>query len=294
MTLALSTRWFGARPTDAPRLLEVLRTLDVRACFLAPSLRGPAPAALDRTLRPAGARVVGVSADSTADEPSSFTSRDPQARGRALAAARTAAALGKAVGGRHVVLDLGRFDLERAREREAELFGALREDGPTDAVREQASGIAAAVDRRLEPALDGLCRLLFDLCRAEPELRFAVRTPGGPFDVASARALGLILDEVREQNLGYWHDVGAAHRHAQLGLSASQAWFGEFGSRTFGAFVHDAAGADTGLPPGAGEIEFRHVAEGLPSGIPVVVDVDGRFPLAELRLAVSYLRSVGF
>ncbi|MFG0316762.1 MAG: hypothetical protein ACF8XB_05775 [Planctomycetota bacterium JB042] len=294
MPLALSTRWLGARPASPERLLEVLRALDVRACFVGSGARTPEPDPLDRTLRPAGAKVVGVAAEAFGEVEAGFASRAPEAIGRTVGAARAAAGLGKRLGARHVVLRLGRFELERAKEREGELLAALRRDGPTEAAREQAAAAAAAVDRRLEPVLERACRLLFDLCRAEPEIRFAVVTPAGPFELASRRALSLLFDEVRERNLGYWHDVGAAHLAHQLGLAAPHEWLGDLGARTFGATLQDAAGADLGLPPGAGEVDFRAAHEALPSGVPAVLEVDGRFPLAELKLATSYVRSLGF
>ncbi len=297
MTLALSTRWLGVSPFSVERLLEVLRTTNLRACALAPGSPGPTPDELERALRPAGVRVVAIEPGfaSRGDDPArarrhGFLAARSDERAAAFASARAAAHAGRAVGARHVVLRLGEVDLDGVQEREAKVWAAVREAGYSENARSHAAALAADVDRRAERLLDDFCRALFELCRTEPEARFAIATPEGPAGFPTLRVLPQLLDELHEPNLGYWHDVGHAARLERLGLAPAGAWLGEHGARTFGASVHDVAGADLHVPPGAGEVDFVPVRDGLPSGVPRVLEIDSRFPLTEVRLAGSFVR----
>jgi sugar phosphate isomerase/epimerase len=274
----------------------------VRACALAPGPPSPAPEALAAVLRPAGARVVAVEASpwSGAGDPgqdhggASLVSVDRDPRARAVEAARRAAAVGRVVGARDVVLRLGDVDVPDRRRREQKLLARLREEGPSDALRAEAAAAAADADARAEACLDRACRVLFELRRVEPETRFAVATPASPFGFPSLRALPLLLDDLRDAQVGYWHDSGAARLLELLGLSPPLAFAGEAAERTFGASFHDVAGTETHLPPGAGEIDFKALRDALPSGVAAVLDVDARFPLTEVKLAAALLESLRF
>ncbi|MBI4878127.1 MAG: hypothetical protein HY812_00495 [Planctomycetes bacterium] len=295
--MALSTLWLGMRAVTAAQVLGAMREIELRQCALSrfTSLRDPER--LLPTLRPAGARVVALEAGmpggaGPGGEPA-LVSPEAVTSGRALEEVARAAALAKAAGARHVALRLGDLDLKRAREREDELWAKVRTEGVSEALQGEAAAIARLADRQSDSYIDRACRLLFAACRAEPDVRFAIATPASLAGFPNQRVLALILGEVPLCNLGYWHDSGAAWRLEVLGVSPAGSWAGEHSERTFGAALSDAAGAETNLPPGAGALDFRQLAESLPSGVPLVLEVDSRYSAAEVKLAVSYLHSAG-
>lgn len=259
-------------------------------------LPGPAPEGIAPVLGPAGARVVAVDAPEQPAEGSliNVPKEDPGSVGAGMDQVLRSVALARTLGARHVVLRLGQLDLFRARERNEEVWAALREAGPGDDVRQQAARIAEEVERRIDPLLDGLCRTLFQICRAEPELRFGIATPESLFAAPTFRTLPMILDELKERNLGYWHDAGAAAATEMLGLAPQQGWAGENAGRITGVALHDLAGAERNLPPGAGEVDFRVLRESLPGGAVSVLEIDSRFAAEEVRLAASYLEGIGY
>ncbi len=297
MSLALSTLWLGDRSVTAVQVLAAMREIGLRECALSRFTSLKDPERLLPTLRPAGAHVLALEAGSPESagpggEPS-LVAPQAVASGRALKEMARAAALARTAGARHVVLRFGDLDFQQAREREDELWAKVRTQGMSEALRQEAAAIARLVDRHSDAFLDRACRLLFAACRAEPEVRFAIATPASLAGFPNQRVLSLILGDVRAQNLGYWHDTAAAWRLEAAGVSPAGIWAGEHAARTFGAALHDAAGAETNLPPGAGEVDFRQVADSLPRGVPLVLEVDSRFPAAEVKLAVAYLRSAG-
>ncbi len=301
MSIALSTRWLDLRARSADSILEALRALDVRGYALARGLPAPDPAAIDGVLKPAGASAVAVEAGATAhgdaaadDGVGSAISPDANERAVAMLALRRAVQLAKDAACPLVIVRLGDAKVLRARERDMEIRALVRANGATAEAKTAAASAQQDVRRHLEPYLERTCRVLFDLCRAEPEMTFAVATPSSPFGLIPFGVLPLVFSELRGKRVGYWHDSGAARMQEQLDLAPPDAWAGEHAPHAVGASLHDVAGGEAFLPPGSGEIDFRRLRDALPSGIPCVVEAQPRFQLRELRHAVSLLRTSGY
>ncbi|MFH0946230.1 MAG: TIM barrel protein [Planctomycetota bacterium] len=293
MTLSLSTRWMGSQRFGAGQLLSRLKQSGLRQAALLTGNPHPDADELLRVLKPAGARVQAVLTRTPAAG-SGLVSPDADERARALEVAFAAIRVARTLGTRHVVLDPGCLQMERTRERQDELWAALRKEGPSERVLKEAASVSREVERRIGPCLEPACRTLFELCRTEREICFSVRTPGSLFGFPSFRAMPLLLDELREPNFGYWHDVGAAHLQEVLGVAPLNGWGGENAARCRGANLHDVVGTEIHLPPGAGEVDFGAVRDALPGGAVCVLDIDSRFNAKEVLLAVSFLEGRGF
>ncbi len=301
MSIALSTRWLDLRAGSADAALEALRALDIRALSLARGLPAPPAAAIDSILKPAGVRVAAVEAGATAhgdaaadDGVGSPISPDATERAGAIAAIRRAIDVAKRAGCSLVVLRLGDVKIAQARERDAEIRSALRAHGATAETKTLAAAARRDVERHTEPYAERTCRFVFELCRAEPEMRFALATPSSAFGFPSFRALPLVLAELKGRPVGYWHDSGAARVQETLELAPPDAWGGDHAAHTLGAALHDVAGGEMFLPPGSGEIDFKRLRDLLPTGIPSVLEIHPRFSLRELHLAASLVRTCGY
>ena len=289
----------GNRPYGADDLLRGLRSTGLRRASLMTGRGHPSAEALNAALKPAGARidtVLGrsIGADDDRTEGPSLVSPNADERALALQAVGGAVALACKLGARHIVLELGRLKLERTRERQDEIWARLRIEGPSESLRSDVAAMAREVDRVIGPYLEPACRTLFEICRSEPGIRFSIVTPASVFGFPTFQSLPVLLAELREPNLGYWHDVSAAHVLERLELAPPNGWGGENAARCFGVSLHDVVGAEIHLPPGAGEVDFRAARDSVPAGAPGVLEVDGRFPADEVTLAVSYLNSKGF
>lgn len=295
MPIALSSRCLGRKPIAADALLAALRAVDLRDCAVsrcAPLADAVAAATL---LQPAGARTVAVEMTEGPDGAlPALVAPLPAERTAALALVAGAVASAKALGARHVVLRLGELGLPTLRQREQELRARLRLEGSTPEVLAAAAPLLREIDARSEPYLERACRILFEICRAEPDVRFAIATPDSLLGFPNFKVLGLLFSELKGRNVGYWHDAAAARDQERAGAAPPRAWAGDFGERAYGASLADVQGAERGLPPGAGEIDFRLLRESLPRGIPAVLDVEHGVPAGELRLAVALLRSLGY
>ncbi len=298
MTLALSTRYLGRRPFSASSLLSMMRKVGVRDCGLSDAVPQPAADELVSLLQPAGSRVVAVETrfaiEKDGDAAPSLLAANRETVGAARRAILRAAAMAKAVRSPIVVLHLGEHALERGKDRDAELRGRLTAHGVDAETERLGKALAHDIEKRLEPDLERACRNLFDLCVAEPEIRFAIATPDSFAGFPNLRALGLLLDELKGRGVGYWHDAGVARLHEKAGLAAKDQFAGDHASRIVGVSLHDIAGVDTHLPPGSGEIDFKALRDVLPSRVPFVMEVDSRFAPREVELAAELLRSAGY
>lgn len=259
----------------------------------------PSAEQLTAVLKPAGARIDVILARSAGaeedrQESASLLSRNPEERGLALQAAGAAVALARRLGARNIVLKPGRVDLPRTHERQEEIWARLRSEGPTSELRSEVAAMAREVERSIAPDLESACRALFQICRSEPAIRFSIATPFSVFGFPSFKALPLVLQELKEPNLGYWHDVGAAHLQEVLALAPQNGWGGENAARCFGVSLQDVVSTETHLPPGAGEVDFQAARDVVPAGAPGVLEIESRFPAPDVSLAVSFLASKGF
>lgn len=277
----------------------------------------PGSADLERVLKPVNSRLVALEFRFEAHREDVREERDDGFRnlggvaasnpgvpsllasgGHALEAAKSmvgaAAAKAKAIGSRIVVLRFGEHTIERHRERHEELRARLTTVGIDAETERLARALLVDLGRRVEVDTERACRNLFDLTKAEPEIRFAVATPETFAGFPCHRALGLLLDELQGKNIGYFHDVACAHLHEKAGLAAPHSFAGDYGKSIVGVAAHDVAGTEIYFPPGSGELDFKVIRENLPSGVPTVLEIDSRFSVKETQLAASLLKSAGY
>lgn len=148
----------------------------------------------------------------------------------------------------------------------------------------------------LLPALDRVCRVLFDLCRRFPDIRFAL-TPGRSVRaVGGAEGLEAIFEDLRQCRLAYWHDAAVVARRDQVLREAQGAWLERFSNRCIGMSLGDSSNEGMQLPPGAGGVDYPLLANYLrraAKDFPACVDLDPAVDRAELPGVHSFLDKFG-
>ncbi len=154
----------------------------------------------------------------------------------------------------------------------------------------KASGAQRLVlDLPEEVELDAACRSMFAFARQVSGLALAVQTPASG-SLAEPEVMGLLLEDLTNLSLGYWHRPSRAFLLEQ----ADTLWVDRLSSFLGGVLLDDVSLGEAGLPPGLGELDFGSMAQWTTRGLDLVLDVD---PLPEpslLKPAVDSLLRLGF
>lgn len=89
---------------------------------------------------------------------------------------------------------------------------------------------------------------------------------------------------------GYWHDVGHAEVLHRLGLVERSTWFDMLGDHLIGVHISDVAGIRDHRAPGNGDVDYGWLAERLPPGAALTLEIDQREPDEAVRGALDVLR----
>ena len=73
-----------------------------------------------------------------------------------------------------------------------------------------------------------------------------------------------LLNEVKGELVGYWHDVGHAEVRQRLGFTPHEEWLSRFRDKMIGVHLHDVLGISDHRPPGKGSVNWDMVAKYLP------------------------------
>ncbi|MGB6837206.1 MAG: sugar phosphate isomerase/epimerase [Dehalococcoidia bacterium] len=102
-----------------------------------------------------------------------------------------------------------------------------------------------------------------------------------------------LLAEHPADVVGYWHDVGHAEVLHRLGLADARAWLPALRDRTLGVHLHDVDGIGDHRAPGRGDVEWEHIARGLPADALRVFEIDQGQPDEAVAGAIEFLHARG-
>ena len=169
-------------------------------------------------------------------------------------------------------------------------------DSDEEWTSEQAKAQLARRDACLDRALDALCRTLYEVCRASPEVELCLMPSRHVLGLGEPHGLSHVFADLPSARLSYWHDVCVvARREELLGVPQGE-WLEEFGNRMSGMTLGDCAGATLYLPPGAGGVDYPLLAayrrrSGRP--IPVVIELLPGVEPGEIPGAHAFLNKYG-
>ncbi|MGB3966657.1 MAG: hypothetical protein WBO45_07990 [Planctomycetota bacterium] len=250
-----------------------------------PALRG---AAADLPFRFAAVRVSNPLAETSAT--AGLGSAKDSERRLAVHAIHQAVALARVVECPVVVVDPGVVPV--VGEIEAEDLG----DPHYDWTPARVDPLRARVAVGRNGALDRVCRELFAVVRAHPDITFCLTQGRSLRSLAEPRALLDLFEDLGNLRLQYWHDAALSARWQQVAGLAQGEWLETFSNRLRGMTLGDASADGLYLPPGAGGVDYALLASYVPrtgQPLPVVVELDVAIPPADLPGVRSCLDKYG-
>jgi len=296
-----STSCLGTARGRGGAIVDAARELGLNRIALAANLSCDPPASLAAFFRKKGIEVAAVqNVVSTGGADERFLTGErlvdprPADAERAFALTVESAGAARSLAAPRVVVRLGFFPGDELREIDGKIRELFSADGLTAEVNELLARAQAIILPQRETFIDRAARTLHSLLKAEPEMVFCVVNRHKFFEFPDIESAGYIFEDLKHPRLRYWHDVGAAHAHDRLGLAAHDEWLDRFGPLLDGVNLHDALGLESGLPPGAGEIDFGKIHGALPAECDSIIDLGPDCSLAEMRMALGELEKLGF
>jgi sugar phosphate isomerase/epimerase len=112
-------------------------------------------------------------------------------------------------------------------------------------------------------------------------------------DIPSIDEMEELLTLAGPERLGFIYDVGHAQALDRLGFFPHDEWITRFGSRIFGAHIHDVIGLSDHLAPGMGDIDFLRVNTYLPEDAFRTLELKPGNTLAQVISGLHLLLEIG-
>ncbi len=157
------------------------------------------------------------------------------------------------------------------------------------AAAQQSGCTAVVLSLPSEWSLEEAAPELFGLSRQASGLNLAVTTPESG-ELSRVQNLGLLLDDLAGQRLGYWHRPSVLLRREERDVD----WLDRLGRYIVGVSLDDVLAGQGGLPPGTGELDLALLAELTGRTLEVTLDTDPLPDVGLLKLAVDSLKTAGF
>lgn len=188
------------------------------------------------------------------------------------------------------------FKVEDSRLRaEANTLMARRDrEGLEADLKEEIAAFVRKEQKCAQKQVEQFCRSLYTICTESPDTIFAIEPGREIDDLLGFEAMGWVLDDLQSMRVRYWHDVGRIHVREKQGLPTQGAWLDAYGSRMIGIHLQDAAEEETEMPIGLGEVDFKLLAEYVPSDAERVLEIGPRHGRAEILASVQFLVDHGF
>jgi sugar phosphate isomerase/epimerase len=302
MTLALSTMWAQQDRFVADMHLFVDEVLALGYDAIEISHLTP-QVPFDRLLSREGVRITSIHApaplvrnpNDRSNSSLNLAALDDAERRAAIDYTKASIDLTKQAGGRYVVVHLGgvgnkMYDAELQLRR---LFDSgTREGNEVEALR------AAIIERRgkeqapwLEKARETLRELV--AYASDRGIAVGIENRLHYHEIPQPNEAAELLREYAPDAAGYWHDVGHAEVQARLGLVDKRRWLDVNGPRTIGSHLHDVDGIGDHRAPGAGDVEWAYIRDGLPASALRVFEINQGQSPESVRNAIPFLRDRG-
>ena len=213
---------------------------------------------------------------------------------RALNSMRRHVRLAQSWGCRTIVVRGSKVEDDRLQRRATELRARWDRGGLNGELKEEIAAFVREIQKSSQSQVEQFCRSIYVLAHEWPGTIFAIEPGREIDDLLGFDAMGWVLDDLGSVDLHYWHDVGRIHQRERLGLPAQGEWLDSFGARMAGIHLQDAADEETEMPIGAGEVDFKLLAEYVPSGAEKVLEIGPSHGRAEILSSVQFLVDSGF
>lgn len=175
---------------------------------------------------------------------------------------------------------------ERASRLEARVYAGERVSVSEEALEE----VLVLLSQGREAQLEQLAAFLYDLRRAAPGLAIALQPEPSVAGILDPVHFRLLLAEISDLGIGYWHDTGLLEIRHMGGLEEPGTWLDGFSNILQGSTLHDFVGGAALQPPGLGQVEWELLREYLPRSAKRIMALAPSYPgevLAEARAALQ-------
>ncbi|MBM3250202.1 MAG: sugar phosphate isomerase/epimerase [Candidatus Omnitrophica bacterium] len=302
MSLALSTAWNASRYEEAEPMLFEIKDLGFRDLELSFNLTASMVEGIRKARKRAGLQIIslhnycpipdGFSRKDALPDCYSLASLDEDERRLALNYARRTIDTAASLGAGAVVLHCGRVEIP---DKTRSLAG-LYENG--------AGGTKAFLDLRdahikerketAAPFLKNALKSLEELNRhaAGPGVRLGVETRFYYREIPSFEEIGIILKELANSQVFYWHDTGHAQLMENLGFSGHKDFLDLYAGQMLGIHLHDILGANDHRAPLKGELDFAQLKPYVKKDTLKVMEPHHPATPDEIRSGKEYLEEI--
>ncbi len=111
-------------------------------------------------------------------------------------------------------------------------------------------------------------------------------------EIPSFEEMGIVLDEFKNTNVFYWHDVGHAYIMENLGLGTYRSHLEKYGTRIGGVHLHDVVGIEDHQAPLKGKVDFTQLKPYIKAETVKVMEIHPPATEDELKKAKKYLEEL--
>lgn len=111
-------------------------------------------------------------------------------------------------------------------------------------------------------------------------------------EIPSFEEMGIVLDEFKNSNVYYWHDVGHAYIMEKLGLGTYRSHLDNYGKRIGGVHLHDVIGVEDHQAPLTGDADFKQLVPYIKPETIKVMEVHPPATVEELKKAKKYMEGL--
>jgi len=269
MSLALSSSWNAFRAKSASEMLFEIQKLGFKEIELSFNLTAEMCAGVKKAIEASGLKVrslhnycpipEGLTVEEALPDCYSMSSLDEDERGRALKFTLKTIETAADFQAQAVVLHCGRVEIADKTRNLIRLY----EGGHKDSlefkelreliIRERKESLGRHLDQTLK-SLDTL-----NAAAKEKGIRLGVETRYYFREIPSLQEIGLILNEFKGSQIGYWHDAGHAEVMERLGFYNHLEILELYKDSMIGIHLHDLTGCLDHKAPGQGDLNFTKI-----------------------------------
>ncbi|MFH1753029.1 MAG: sugar phosphate isomerase/epimerase family protein [Candidatus Omnitrophota bacterium] len=231
----------------------------------------------------------GAGADEASPDYYPLSSQDESTRKMAVEATKTTIDTAKRLGGRVVILHLGRVEIK---DRTRKLASVLDIKRYSERVKKRmAEERAKEAPRYFEKTVLSVEELIEYAKRKDIilgiENRYYYREIPSPDEIA------ILLDKFTDRHIGYWHDVGHAQLFENLGIyNHKKDFLDRFSSRLIGVHIHDIRGIDDHRAPLQGDFDFSILKPYIKTDTYIVMEVQFPADAKDIKKGAEYLKKL--
>ena len=110
-------------------------------------------------------------------------------------------------------------------------------------------------------------------------------------EIPDLEEIGLILRRFKGGRIRYWHDVGHAKVHENMGLTIQKDLLEAYSQDMIGIHIHDVRGLDDHLAPGQGDMGFNEIKPFMKPSTIKILEVHPKVNRKELLKGIRFISS---